>query len=313
MYRSSALGLQKSVAVRGLQDTLKDQEFPWRELAEAHMRSWLLTGVKGDRNHLELSADAWGHATKQLANATDPDCLVMYASVQQFIGNYSSSARILGEIAGSFENYDRISQVHLQAAIVHKSLHNYKESASYLEKTMSAGPPAPYSVIDLLFLKGRIYEEWSKEEDGREQVSHKSYMKVFSKLKNSGSIPADSDFDDWMNDPVTWCSVAEKTVAAGHYILSADLFHECITKHEEMDGSPPLPALWFEIAKSYCRCGRMKTAKQCLERALKIRSTDEAMVAVWKEWEEPSNRFNNQLNLPPAKFAKLMLEVTPVK
>jgi len=41
-------------------------DFPWKALATAHMRSYLMQGVKGDRYHLENSKVAWVRALKSL-------------------------------------------------------------------------------------------------------------------------------------------------------------------------------------------------------------------------------------------------------
>jgi tetratricopeptide (TPR) repeat protein len=314
LYRSAAMALQKSVEVRGLNDTIKDPEFPWKDLGESHLRAWLLTGVKGDRHHLEMASQAFSHATKQLVNASDPECLVKYASVQQFLGNYSSAGHILGEILTSFPSYPRSGQVALQASIILKSLHNYKQAAAYLETVLKMGPPAPYTVMDLMFIMARIYDEWSKEDDSKEQTAHKAFMKVYMSLVNEKTIDKEVHFEDWMHDPITWCGLAEKCCAAGHYILAADLFHEASMRYEDTeDEGEPLAALWFEMAKCYCRSGRMTTAKQCLESALKIDPRSKKMVAVWTEWEDPSDLLTSQLALPSGKFAKKLSELMPAR
>ena len=313
LYRSAAMSLQKAVNIRGLSDCIKDQEFPWKDLAESHLRAWMLCGVKGDRHHLDLAGKAWSHATKQLVNATDPECLVKYASVQQFLGNYSSAGHILGEILNSFPKYERSGQVALQAAIILKSLHNYKQAAAYLETVLKMGPPAPYTVMDLMYIMARIYDEWSKEDDTKEQTAHKAYMKVYMKLVKEGTIEKEVHFEDWTQDPVTWCGLAEKCCAAGHYILAADLFHEASVRYDEDNEDQPLAALWFEMAKCYCRSGRMTTAKQCLEKALKIDPRSQKMVTVWTEWEDPSDMFAKQLDLPASKFAKKLSELMPTR
>jgi tetratricopeptide (TPR) repeat protein len=183
-----------------------------------------------------------------------------------------------------------------------------------METVLKMGPPAPYTVMDLLFIMARIYDEWSKEEDSKEQTAHRAYMKVFTKLSREGTLDEDVHFEDWMQDPVTWCGLAEKCCAAGHYILAADLFHEASIKYEEEgDEHEPLAALWFEMAKCYCRSGRMTTAKQCLEKALKIDPRSQKMATVWQEWEEPTDLFTSQLALPSAKFAKKIAELMPTR
>jgi len=317
LYRSAALVLQKAVEVQGVQDAVKDSEFPWKDLAESHMRAWLLTGVKGDRHHLELSSQAWANATKQLNNASDPECLVKYASVQQFLGNFTSAGDILGEILTAFPNYERSGQVALQAAIIFKSLHNYKQAAAHVETVLKIGPPAPYTEMDLMFIMARVYEEWSKEDESKEQTSHKAFMKIYMNLVNGGTLDKEVHFEEWMQDPITWCGLAEKCCAAGHYILAADLFHEASIRYEEGEGREddvaPLTALWFEMAKCYCRSGRMKTAKQCLEKALKIDPKSKSMAVVWQEWEDPSDLFASQLELPASKFAKKLGELMPTR
>ena len=170
--------------MRGAAEVKKDQDFPWKDLAEAHLRTWLLQGIRGDRHHLDLSCDAWGHASRQLINMSDPRCLVHFASSMQFVGNYKAAAQILGEVIVNFPNYTKLNAVCFQASIILKSLHNFKQAAAYLEKVLSLGPPPPYTSVDLIFVMGRIFQEWSEEEDGNyEQTSHKAFMKVMMALK----------------------------------------------------------------------------------------------------------------------------------
>jgi len=312
LFRCAALALEKSIEIRGKGETEKDQDFPWRDLAEAHLRTWLLQGIRGDRHHLDNSCLAWGHASRQMVNMSDPRCLVHYASSQQFIGNYKGAAQILGEIITNFPNYAKLNSVCFQASIILKSLHHYKQAASYLEKVLALGPPAPYTVVDIMFIMGRIYEEWSLEEDGHyEQTSHKAYMKVMMALKTEEVLPSLTGFDDWMGDAITWCSLAEKCEAGGHYVLAADFFNESIRRYEDEDHHTPLAQLWFELSKCYARSGKMKQAKSSLERALQIEPENEKMVSVWTEWEDPKHLFETQLKLPPKKFAAKLSELMP--
>ncbi|GMH89252.1 hypothetical protein TL16_g11400 [Triparma laevis f. inornata] len=312
LFRCAALTLEKSIEIRGVKEIENDQDFPWRDLAEAHLRTWLLQGIRGDRHHLDSSCLAWGHASRQLVNASDPRCLVHYASSQQFVGNYKTAAQILGEIIVNFPNYQKLNSVCFQACIILKSLHHYKQAAAYLEKVLSLGPPAPYTVVDIMFIMGRIYEEWSKEEDGHyEQTSHKAYMKVMMALKTEEILPSLTGFDDWLGDAVTWCSLAEKCEAGGHYVLAADFFNESIRRYEDEEHHTPLAQLWFELSKCFARSGKMKQAKQALERALQIEPENKKMVGVWTEWEDPKHLFETQLRLPPKKFAAKISELMP--
>ena len=114
LFRCAALTLEKSIEIRGVKEIQNDQDFPWRDLAEAHLRTWLLQGIRGDRHHLDSSCLAWGHASRQLVNASDPRCLVHYASSQQFVGNYKAAAQILGEIIVNFPNYQKLNSVCFQ-------------------------------------------------------------------------------------------------------------------------------------------------------------------------------------------------------
>lgn len=312
MFRCAALLMQKSVQLQGEDVCSSDEDFPWKELGEVQLRSWLLQGVKGDIEHLELSSKAWSYAAKQQVNLDAPRVLVQYALTLQFLGNQRASAHILGDIIGKFPSYKNLNSVCLQACVVLKSLRQFKQAAAYLENVMKYGPPAPYTVVDLMFIMGRIYEEWSQEADsGHEQTSHKAYMRIFTALKNDEIIPSMANFDDWIGDAVTWCSLAEKCCSAGHYVLAADFFTESINRYEDEEYHEPLAALYFELSKCWRRSGKIKLARQSLEKALQIDRKDAKMSAVWNEWEDPSHVFAAQLNLPPNKFAKKLKELIP--
>ena len=313
LFRCAALSLQKSVETRGVAATVKDQDFPWETLGEVHLRSWLLQGIKGDRKHLELSCDAWGHATRQEINKNNPKVFVHHASALQFMGNYKQSGFVLGSILTNFPTYSKLNSVCMQACVVLKSLHQFKQAAAYLENVMKYGPPAPYTPIDCMFIMGRIYEQWDHEEvdEGHGSTSFKAYNRIFNALKTEEIIPSMSNYEDWFGDAVTWCSMAEKCAAAGHYALASDFFQESIHRYEDVEYHTPLAVLHFENAKCLCRSGKMQEAKSELQVALKIDQNNKKMFEVWKEWEEPNHIFENQLKLPGHKFVKKLSALIP--
>jgi len=313
LFRCSALALQKAVETRGKAATVKDPDFPWKTLGEVHLRSWLLQGVKGDRKHLELSCEAWGYATRQEVNKNDPKVFVHHASALQFMGEYKQSGFVLGSIITNFPQYSKLSSVCMQACVVLKSLHQFKQAAAYLENVMKHGPPAPYTPIDCMFIMGRIYEEWDHDEgdEGHDQTSYKAYMRIFNALKTEEIIPSMANYEDWFGDAITWCSMAEKCAAAGHYVLASDFFMESIKRYEDVEYHSPLAILHFENAKCLCRSGKMKEAKEALKVALRIDSKNEKMFGVWKEWEEPGHVLEDQLKLPGHKFVKKLGSLIP--
>jgi len=313
LFRCAALSLQRAVALRGVNETLKDPDFPWRVLGEVHLRSWLLQGIKGDRRHLEMSCEAWGYATRQVSNSDDPKCFVHHASALQFMGNYKQSGFVLGSIITKFPSYSKLGAVCMQACVVLKSLHQFKQAAAYLENVMKHGPPAPYTPIDCMFIMGRIYEEWGYDEagEGLEVTSNKAYNRIFNALKTEEIIPSMSNFEDWFGDAITWCSMAEKCAAAGHYILASDFFNESIHRYEDVKYHTPLAVLHFENAKCLCRGGKMREAKEELQTALRIDQNNQKMFSVWREWEEPSHILEDQLKLPGHKFVKKLSELIP--
>jgi len=303
---------RKSIARAKDNDKTSDSRdgFPWRMLAICHMRTYLMHGVRGDFYHLECSKAAWVMALKNIKHASNPSNLVASASISQFLGDNELAFKNLNQTLDNFPKHEKISEITLQAALCAKVLRKYKESVKHMQRVLTLGIPHPYSALDAVFIMGRIYEDWSGEEEDKEQMCHKAYYKCFNSLKKERVLDEDEDFDNWINNPTTWCILAEKASAAGHYGLAADLFEQTIERVEEDNIMAPV---LFELAKATYRIGNLIGAKEHLERATTYigRKEGEHIYELLDDWQKNDKKMLALVNFPNKKFAERLLKLLP--
>ena len=93
---------------------------------------------------------------------------------------------------------------------------------------------------------------------------------------------------EWLNNFETWRIVADKCIAVNAHALAADLYGQGLTRdHRYYSNS----RIWWKLAKSYYRCGRLGDARSSIAQALAFNVDDHQYRKVAKTWWDDPNEF----------------------
>ena len=127
--------------------------------------------------------------------------------------------------------------------------------------TSSNGPEGMliggYTTVDLSFMLARAYE-LSGDKDSADQA----YAECFKLMPSSQShVNAKA----WLRDGKTWRERAQYYEKKGHHAVASDAWMQAVRLRKR--GSPITKDIWMTLAHCFRRCGELKNAIQCAEKA----------------------------------------------
>ncbi|GMH58109.1 hypothetical protein TL16_g02539 [Triparma laevis f. inornata] len=201
----------------------------YRCLAEAHIRIWILQGVRAKQIHLEKAAEAWDKALVFFENAVNFDLWQKCAAVHNFLGDRKRAAAVLGYMVKSFPHHKEIGTCFLRATAVLVKLELWKESAAYMNAVTQLDYVALYDKLDLMFIMATIFDKWGESEGQhmKKSIADAAFTKIYEKMAEEGIAPP-GGAKLWITKSQTWACAAEKSMNAGIFIFASMFFEKAI-------------------------------------------------------------------------------------
>ena len=113
------------------------------ELASAHLRVYLTSGLKAERIHLKMSVQAWKKALTYMENSVRVGAWLQCAMAHQYLGEYKEAGIALGQIIVNFPRFQGVEKVLFRRVMLLKRLKKFGEGklllSDLLMRTISGG------------------------------------------------------------------------------------------------------------------------------------------------------------------------------
>ena len=224
-------------------------------MAESHCRVWFSMGVNADIYNMQRSIEFYDKLYRTIDTSENPMFILDFANALSYMGHFDRVYNLLLILVQRFEDHKDIPNFLFYTGIALKALGRHDEAADYFFEATQIGPPKLFSKLEMMFIISRNIEQGSRNRDA---PMADAYEMVYEHVVLEGELSADTSYDDWVSNSITWRTLGDKCMLHKQYSLATDLYGQGIVRDRN---SFRKSKLWYAFAKSCNRCGRTSDAQ----------------------------------------------------